>query len=239
MNDPLIIKQLILNDRPRERLLSNGVEALSDTELLAIILRSGGVGDSALLLSSRILAENGGFWGILQLDINQLMKLKNIGFAKATSIKAACEIALRLNNSLNENPQIINKPEDIYKLIKKEVFGKKKELLYLISLDSRNKVISKDLISMGTITETLVDPREVYRQALIKNASSIVVVHNHPSGNPSPSSEDLIVTEKLVNAGISLGLLLVDHIIVCDDNFVSLKSLGVFNKYSLAKGERR
>lgn len=229
------IRTMYVNDRPRERLLNSGVEALSDTELLSVILRSGGEGDSVLLLASRLLAEYGGLKALFQTDISQLMRIKNIGFAKATCVKAVYELALRLNKNTDDGFSTIRKPEDIYELVKKEMFGKKKEHLYLISLDSRNKVISKDLISIGTIGETIVNPREVYRQALIKNASSIAVAHNHPSGNPSPSSEDLVVTEKLIIAGISLGLPLVDHLIICDTQFISLKALNVFDNIKFSK----
>ena len=229
------IKTMHVNDRPRERLLNSGVESLSDAELLSIVLRSGGEGDSVLLLASRLLAEHEGLKNFFQTDLSQLMRTKNIGFAKASCVKAVYELALRLNKNTDESLPAIRKPEDIYQAVKKEMFGKKKEHLYLISLDSRNKMISKDLISIGTIDETMVNPREVYRQALIKNASSIAVAHNHPSGNPSPSSEDLIVTEKLIIAGISLGLPLVDHLIVCDTQFVSLKALNVFDNIKFKK----
>ncbi len=229
------IKTMCVNDRPRERLLNSGVEALSDAELLSVILRSGGEGDSVLLLASRLLAEYGGLKALFQTDISQLMRIKNIGFAKATCIKAVNELALRLSKYSGKELPAIRKPKDIYDVVRKEMFGKKKEHLYLISLDSRNKMISKDLISIGTIGETIVNPREIYRQALIKNACSIAVVHNHPSGNPSPSPEDLIVTEKLIVAGLSLGLPLVDHLIVCDTQFVSLKALNVFDSIKFKK----
>ena len=232
------IKTMCVSDRPRERLLTSGVESLSDAELLAVVLRSGGEGDSVLLVASRLLADYGGLKALFQSDISQLMRIKNIGFAKASCVKAVYELALRLNNHIEEELPAIRKPKDIYDAVKKEMFGKKKEYLYLISLDSRNKMISKDLISIGTIGETIVNPREIYRQALIKNACSIAVAHNHPSGNPSPSPEDLIVTEKLIIAGISLGLPLVDHLIVCDTQFVSLKALNVFDNIKFKK-ERR
>lgn len=238
MINSLTVKTMCASDRPRERLLNSGAPSLSDAELLSVILRSGGEGDSVLLLSSRLLAEYGGLKNLFQTDISQLMKIKNIGFVKASCVKAAYELALRFNKNIDIELPLMQKPQDIYDVVKSDIFGKKKEYLYLISLDSRNRMISKDLVSIGTIGETLVNPREIYRQALIKNACSIVVVHNHPSGNPSPSPEDLLVTEKLISAGASIGMPLVDHLIVCDTQFVSLKALNIFENVKFKK-ERR
>ncbi len=124
----------------------------------------------------------------------------------------------------------MEKPSDIYQAINKDLYNKEKEYLFIISLDARNKIISKDLISIGTINETLISPREVFRQALLRNSTSIALAHNHPSGNSQPSREDIIITERMVKTGIEIGIPLLDHLIICNDSYTSLKSLGVLKK---------
>jgi DNA repair protein RadC len=215
------------SDKPRERLITQGGSALSDTELLAIILRSGGEDNSALQLSSQILKEFGGFKGIYRADIQQLVRYKDVGIAKAAGIKAACEIALRINSITDNELCVITKPADIFHLLKKELFNQTKEYLYLLSLDSRNKVISKDLISVGTVNETLIHPREVFRTALAKNAVSIALAHNHPSDDPTPSTEDIKVTGRIAGVGVEIGINLIDHVIICNSDFTSIKAMNL------------
>jgi DNA repair protein RadC len=222
------IHDLDNREKPRERLINTGADSLSDTELLAIILRVGGKKESVLELARKILLEFGGFHGLIEVSVEQLLAFKNIGFAKAVSIKALCEIALRINLTEKKKSTSIKTPEDVFKLINKELYGKRKEKLYLISLDARNKVISKDVVSIGTISEALVHPREVYKQALLRNAVSIILVHNHPSSDTTPSTEDILVTERVAQAGVLLGVSLVDHIIVSDTDYCSLKALNLF-----------
>lgn len=238
MSESLRVKDLIITDKPRERLILQGASALSDSELLAIILRSGGPKNSAIDLARKILKEFGGLKELINVDVNQLITFKNIGVAKATSIKSVCEIALRINLSMEEKRLEIKNPEDVFQLTRKEFFAQKKEHLYMISIDSRNRYICKNLISVGTINETLIHPREVYRQALLNNAVSIVLVHNHPSNDPTPSIEDIKVTERLAKAGVSLGIALVDHIIVSDNSFVSIKSLNIFDTHIFNEEKR-
>ena len=226
----LRIKDLNNNENPRERLIYKGSGALADCELLAIVLRSGGKDSSVLLLAQQLLSRFGGLKGLIDTNIDQLTSFKNIGKTKATCIKACCELALRLSGVTVEHGYKIRTPEDIHKVLRKELFEKTKEYFYLLSLDSRQCLICTDLISVGTVNETLVHPREIYKQAFARNAVSIAIAHNHPSGNPEPSSEDLIITERIAKAGISLGIPLVDHIVIYNDTFVSLKALKLFSQ---------
>ena len=224
------IRDLNKPDRPRERLFKLGAKSLSDAELVAIILRSGGEGNSALVLGQSILKEFGGLKGLLDSSIEQLQGIKDVGLAKAACLKAVCELALRIGiaGELADKQQV-RTPEDVFGLLRKELYAKKREHLYLLSLDSRNALISADLISIGTVNETLVHPREIYRQAILKNAVSVILVHNHPSGEPKPSAEDIVLTERVAKAGKEIGIALLDHVIVCDDVYASMKGMDLFS----------
>ncbi|HLB51654.1 hypothetical protein A3F07_00480 [candidate division WWE3 bacterium RIFCSPHIGHO2_12_FULL_38_15] len=225
-----LLKTVNRNDLPRERLAALGAESLSDIELLSIILGAGGKNESVFELSSKILSDLRGFKGLYRTDYNKLISFKNVGLAKAASIKAVCEISKRIFTEKELSKININKPKDVYESVKKFFFNKEKEHLYLLSLDSRNRLISIDLISIGTVNETLVHPREIFKSALEKNAVSIILVHNHPSGDPNPSEGDIKITEKIYKAGTNIGISLIDHLIVTDTNWVSLKSLNLFER---------
>lgn len=225
-----MIKDLNAEDKPRERMINFGAQALSDSELLAIILRSGGRQDSAIQIAQQLLKNSGGFKELAEADIKQLINYKNIGAAKACAIKAACEISLRVGFSVHTEKICINKPKDIFELLRKDFFNKKQEHLYMISMDSRNKLITKDLISVGTLNETLIHPREIFKKALAINAYSIALAHNHPSGDPTPSNEDINVTQRIAKIGIEMGIPLLDHIIIAEDNFISIKALNLFER---------
>ena len=222
------LKDLDIKERPRERFNLIGQENLLDIELLAIILGSGGKGVTAIDLARQMLNKFGNFYSLLSADIEQLIKFKNVGYVKAITIKAVNEICIRVNiKEVHENQSIKN-PKDIFEYTKKEFYKLKKEKLYLLCLNSRNKIISKDLISIGGISETTFDPREIFRQALLKFATSIVIVHNHPSGDTNPSTDDILLTGKIAEVGSWLGISLVDHIIVSDESFTSMKALSLF-----------
>ena len=192
-----LLKTINRNDLPRERLAALGTEALSDIELLSIILGAGGKNESVFELSSKILSDLHGFKGLYKTDYYKLISFKNVGKAKAASIKAVCEISKRIFTEKELTKININKPKDVYESVKKFFYNKEKEHLYLISLDSRNRLISTDLISIGTVNETLVDPREIFKSALEKNAVSIILVHNHHSGDANPSEDDIKITERI------------------------------------------
>ncbi|MFA6981807.1 MAG: DNA repair protein RadC [Patescibacteria group bacterium] len=216
-------------NKPRERLLSNGETSLSDVELLAIVLGSGGVKNSALDLANLILNKFDGFRGLLNADVVKLMEMKDIGMAKACCIKAMCEISMRMHFHQDNQRMKIISPKDVFNCVRKDLFSKNKECLYLLSLDSQKKLISKDLISVGTLNESLVHPREVFEKAFSKNAAYIILVHNHPSLDATPSKDDIEVTKRIARGGVTLGVALIDHVIVTDNGFSSLKALNLFD----------
>ncbi len=218
-----------VSDLPRERILRLGPESLSDAELLALVLGSGGREMSVFKLSNYILRECNGLYGLSQTSAITLQKLKYVGNAKTACLLSLTELALRITTPAKDLQQLITSPEDVFKLLRNDLFAKKRELLYLISLDGRNRLITKDLISSGTIDSTLVSPREVFRQALLRNATSVILAHNHPSQNQTPSSEDLILTEEVAHIGVSLGIPLLDHVIITDSSYTSIKALNLFD----------
>ncbi len=230
MQMSLKIHDLQSSEKPRERLLNYGESILSDAELLAIILRSGGVKGSSLSLASVLLKKFSGLNGVIFARYEELVGIKDVGPAKATSIKAISEIALRLNMDSKVKKFKLSGPRDVFVYMKKSIYKKEKEHLYVISLDSRNFAISADLVSVGTVNETLIHPREVFREAIYKNATYIILAHNHPSGDTSPSEEDIQVTHRLVETGKIIGIPLVDHVILSNDSYTSLKSKDLINK---------
>ncbi|EKD99556.1 MAG: hypothetical protein ACD_22C00234G0015 [uncultured bacterium] len=237
MND-LRVCDLPTSEKPRERLINYGISTLSNTELLAIILRSGGTKNSVIDLAGQIFSKYNGFNGLLNLDVKELTQFKNIGVAKASSIKAACEIALRISKEAKivdgKESVLIIKAQDVFDLVCKDFYGKEKEYLYVVTLDSRNNFISKDIVSIGTVNETVVSPREVFKLAFQKNAVSVVLTHNHPTGDPTPSLQDIKITERVAKAGADLGIALMDHVIIANDKFVSIKSLNLFDPISFS-----
>lgn len=234
----LLIKDLSNDDKPRERLLLKGPEALSDSELLALIIGSGGKNASAIEVSSQLIKQFGSLKGVLEANLRQLVNKRHIGIAKAVAIKAVAEIAKKAYLSRDIPKITVSTPHDAFNYIKKELFGKTQERLYLINLDTRKKVVSKELISLGSINETLIPVREILQKALLSNAVNIILVHNHPSNDPTPSKEDILVTEKLAKACKVVGISLLDHIITADNDYVSLKSLDIFQSDKLIKEGR-
>lgn len=218
------IKDLQNQEKPREKMISKGAENLTDIELIAIVLRSGGKNKSAVNLSRDMLTKFKGIKGLFSADIEELTSFKNVNLAKATSIKAVEELSKRYLYPANSRDKYIKTPKDAYEIIKGDIYNKDQEYLYLLTLDTRNKLISKDLVSKGTINETLIHPREIFKKALAKNACSIILIHNHPSNKPDPSDEDIRVTKRIFKAGVNIGIPLTDHLIVTNNDFVSMKA---------------
>lgn len=231
MSENLRICDLDNNSKPRERLLQKGAGVLSDAELLAVILRSGGKNTSALDLSNLLLKTFGGIEGLMSANFSQISDFKNMGIAKTACVKASCELGLRLVEIKTEKKLKIKNPHDVFKLMRKEMFAKGKEHLYLVCLDTRGNFVSKELLSIGTINESLISVREVYKKALVNNSPQIILVHNHPSGDPTPSEQDIQVTKNIGLAGKILNIALLDHVIVCDNDFSSIKEKNIFGQY--------
>ncbi len=224
-----LIKDLNKNEKPREKLILHGAASLTDAELIALLIRSGGKESSALDVANNLLKKYESLDGLIGLDTQHLNQFKYIDIAKSSAIISAIEIAMRIKYRVNKSSTKIQKPEHIFDILKNDLYKKSKEHLYLLSLNSRNQLISKDLISIGTINETLLSPREIFRQALLRNAVGIIIAHNHPSSDPTPSDEDILTTKNLAEASIHTGLIFLDHIIISDEKFISMKSLGLLN----------
>ena len=222
----VVIRDLPAGERPRERMAQYGPEAMSTVELLAILLRVGSRGESAIRLAERLLAEFGGLAGIAKARVPQLSALPGIGLAKAAQIKAAFELGKRLAASVEGPRPVIRNASDAAALMMEELRYREQECLAAILLDARNQVIRTLVLTIGTLTGSPAHPREVFKEALAHGCASLIVCHNHPSGDPTPSRDDIALTTRLVQAGEIMGIPLLDHLIIGDGRFVSLKEAG-------------
>jgi len=214
-------------ERPRERLLRHGPSALSNVELLAILLNTGLPGESVMVVAERLLREYGGFPGLMKLSAEELARIHGIGPAKATKLKASMEIANRiLASNPNQKPKI-SSPDDITNLIGLEMSLLEQEQLRIVLLNTRNEVIGIRTLYQGTTNQAQVRIAEVFRDAVRANAVAIIVVHNHPTGDPTPSSADIELTRSMVEAGEMLEIKLLDHMIIGHGRHVSMKRLGL------------
>lgn len=227
MKETLKIMDLPINERPRERLLRYGAEGLSNSELLAIILRTGIRNENIMNLSNRVLTQSGGLNGLLSLAPEEIMSLKGIGKAKASQIIAIGELSKRFKSYKAGGQCKINQPKDVANLVMAEMESFKEEHLRVVMLNTKNVVITSKDVSIGSLNSSIVHPREVFAEAIKKNSASIVICHNHPSGDPTPSSEDIQVTHRLKECGKLLGIELLDHIIIGNGIYVSLKEKGI------------
>jgi DNA repair protein RadC len=214
-------------ERPRERLLRHGPSALSNVELLAILLNTGLKGESVMVVAERLLREHGGFPGLMKLSAEDLAQIHGIGPAKATKLKASMEIANRiLASNPNQKPKI-SSPDDITNLIGLEMSLLEQEQLRIVLLNTRNEVIGIRTLYQGTTNQAQVRIAEVFRDAVRANAVAIIVVHNHPTGDPTPSSADIELTRSMVEAGEMLEIKVLDHMIIGNGRHVSMKRLGL------------
>ena len=216
------IKEIPVNDRPREKMAERGVTALTDAELLAILLRTGTAEKSALDIGSE-LADNGGLYkrlaGITRLT--ELTNIKGLGQAKAATVLAALEIGRRIASAKPLEKIHLSCPQEAAEFLMPRLRYAIKEQFVVVLLNSKNKVVGTEVVSEGSLSNSIVHPREVFVPALLQHAAAIMVAHNHPSGEPSPSLEDRELTSMLVRSGKVLGIPLVDHIIIGDGNYYS------------------
>ncbi|HEX73702.1 MAG TPA: JAB domain-containing protein [Dehalococcoidia bacterium] len=223
------IHDLPVSERPRERLQKLGVAALSAQEILALILGRGVAGESVMVTAQRLLSQFGNLKRIAGASVEELSQIKGIGVAKASQIKAAFELANRLEGySEAEDKPVIKTPDDVASLVKGRLKGKKKEHFLALLLDTRNQLIKVAEISVGSLDTSIVHPREVFKEAISASAASVIFVHNHPSGDPTASEDDIKLTKRLAEVGEIMGIDVLDHIIVCDKQHLSLKREGLF-----------
>jgi len=229
MKGSFTIHDLPQAERPRERLVKHGIEALSAQEVLALILGRGIKGESVMVTAQNLLSKFGNLKNLADASVTELSKIKGIGPAKAAQIKAAFELGKRLENSIdNTTNEKINSPQDVIKSVRGKLKGKKKEHFIVLSLDTRNHPINIQTISIGSLDSSIVHPREVFKEAISASAASVIFVHNHPSGDPEPSEDDIKLTRRLVEAGEIVGIEVLDHIVICDRDYLSMKARNLF-----------
>ncbi len=212
-------------ERPRERLLQLGPEALSVHELLALILGRGIRGESVMITAQQLLSRFGDLQSIAGSSIEELCQVKGIGLAKASQITAAFELGRRLESYPEKGKAIVKSPENVLNEVRSRLKGRKKEHFLTLFLDIRNQVLGVASVSVGSLDSSLAHPREVFKEAISANAASVIFVHNHPSGDPQPSEDDIKLTRRLVEAGNIVGIEVLDHVIVADKVCASLKGM--------------
>ena len=220
---PYRISEMSIEERPREKMAAHGAHVLSNAELIAILLRTGIQGENAVAMGERLLLEYGGIRGIHQTSLDDFCQAKGIGLAKAAQIKAALELGRRLSTSDEDQP-VISSPGDVTGLVQYEMMGFIQEHLWVLLLNTKNQVMRIEKLYKGTLNSSTVRIAELFRLAIARNAAGIILVHNHPSGDPTPSGEDVRLTRSVVQAGQLLDIEVLDHIVVGSaGKFVSLK----------------
>jgi len=231
MNEKQTMKELPLWERPYEKAEAEGVERLSDKELLTVFIRSGTKNERADEVAMRILEHCGedGLQALWNLNPEELKELPGIGKVKAIQLLCVCELARRMARGKRLFGTKISSPEDVVLYYNMQLKFRQKECLILIVLDSKNRIISDEVLSLGNTHSSIADPREIFLAALKKNGVSIILLHNHPSGDPTPSKEDILITERVEKVGNLLGIPLKDHIILGDNTYISLRAEGHLN----------
>lgn len=218
------IRELPSEERPRERLKHHGAAALSNGELLAILLRVGVTGENVVALAGRLLTQWGGLPGLARVSFAELCAAHGMGEAKASQVKAALELGRRLAAALPEDRPEISRPDDVAGLLMTEMSLLEQESLRVVLLNTKNRVVGIREVYRGNVNSAQVRPAEVFRDAVRENCLSLIVVHNHPSGDPTPSADDVAVTRDLIAAGATLDIDVLDHLVIGGGRFISLKA---------------
>ena len=230
------IKELPESQRPYEKCQRDGSASLSDSELLAVILKSGTQGSNSIDLASEVLqvmehSPYPGLSGILHISMKELMMIKGIGPVKAVQLKCIGELSKRIAMSVARPQLCLNHPDTIAHYYMERLRHEEQELMICMMLDSGMHLLGDPVLSIGTVNSALITPREIYKEALRYHAVSVILIHNHPSGNPYPSQEDILITEKISKAGELIGIRLVDHIIIGDQRYISFMEQGFMEQY--------
>ena len=221
------IKDLDQNERPRERLAKMGAQVLSTAELLAVLLRVGVEGENAIQLGQRLLKDFNGLTGLQQATFSEICNQHGIGKAKAAQIKAAIDLGRRLAIKSTEDRVIVHSPEDAADMVQYEMSSLEQEQLRVLLLNTRNHILGVRTIYQGSLNSSQVRVGELFRPAIRENAAAIIVVHNHPSGDPSPSPDDVAITKAIIKAGKLLDIQVLDHLIIGRGRFISLNRRGL------------
>lgn len=224
------IKDWPEGERPRERLLRDGAHSLTVAQLLAIILRTGGGGKSALDLAIEVLKTFGELRKIEMASLIEFMSIKGMGKAKVAQVKAAFELGRKLAEEPFIKGPAFSSGHDVYSYYHGRLKNLKKEVFYCLMLDAKNRILKDCRISEGTLTNSLIHPREAFKDAIKESAAAIIFGHKHPSGDPGPSHEDILITERLVNVGDLIGIRVLDHIIIGDGKYTSMMETGYIKK---------
>ncbi|MCK8825598.1 RadC family protein [Fuchsiella alkaliacetigena] len=223
----LTIKDLPKEERPREKLVKFGAKAMSTAELLALIIRTGNQDDTAIELANKLLIHAGGLKFIKEASLEELQEVKGIGIAKAAQVSATIELGQRVwMASCEQDSTVIRSAQDVSNLLLAKLSFLQKENFVIILLDTKNQLISIEEISIGSLNNSIVHPREVFKPAIKRSSAAIILAHNHPSGNPEPSTEDIKVTQRLQKAGELIGIEVLDHLIIGEQNYISLREQG-------------
>jgi DNA repair protein RadC len=215
------IKDLPQSERPRERLIQHGSGALSEAELLAILLRTGTSRENVVELATRVL-KSYNIRELSQVSLAQLREFRGISNAKACQIAACFELARRVNAFSDAKKTLIGSSKDVARILMPEMRFLKKEHFVGLYLDSRNQLIKKSIITIGSLNGSIAHPREIFKVGVQESANSVILAHNHPSGNPKPSQDDILITKKLVSGGRLLGIPVLDHVVIGESGYVSM-----------------
>lgn len=224
---PLMIKELPTDERPREKMKGQGAQAMGNSELIAILLRTGNPAESALRLAENLLERQGGLAGFGNATMEDIEQIKGIGEAKAITILAAVELGRRVTSLAPLARAVIRTPDDVASLLMPRFRYETKESFLAVLLSTKNHVLKTPVISIGSLNASIVHPREVFREAINASAASVILAHNHPSGDPAPSPEDIELTRKLVEAGKLLDIPVLDHVVLGDGKYISFKEKGI------------
>ncbi|BBB89755.1 MAG TPA: DNA repair protein RadC [Methylomusa anaerophila] len=222
----LMMKELPQTERPREKMLAKGAYSLSEAELLAILLRTGMKNMPVHRLAEYLLAKYD-LSGLGSISPQELSKTLGIGLVKAVTVVAGIELGKRLSSKVPDVRPVIRSPKDAAELIMPNLRYEAKEHFIALLLSTKNQVIARSTISIGSLNASIVHPRELFREAITHSAASVILVHNHPSGDPTPSQEDIALTKKLIEAGLLLDISVLDHVIIGDGKYVSFKEKGI------------
>lgn len=226
MDKPLMMKELPATERPREKMLGKGASTLSNAELLAILLRTGTKNLPVHRLAEQLLVKYD-LTGLGSISPQELSKTAGIGLVKAVTVVAGIELGRRLSFKEPGERPVIKSPKDAACLMMGELRYQTKEHFMALLLSTKNHVIARAIISVGSLNASIVHPRELFREAIINSAAAIILIHNHPSGDPAPSQEDIALTKQLVEAGNLLNITVLDHVIIGDGKYVSFKEKGI------------